>query len=105
MRIEIFHHDDTATGRRLSDIERALTRLDYRMEKIMATLDDLVAAAAAEDTKIDSLIALVVALKAKVDAIPGLTAEQQAKIDAAFASITDNPDRIQQAIDANTPAA
>lgn len=71
--------------------------------KIMATLDDLVAAATAEDTKIDSLIALVQALKAKVDAIPGLTPEQQAQIDAAFAAIGDNPQRIQAAIDANTP--
>lgn len=79
--------------------------IHQHLEKIMATLDDLVAAAAAEDTKIDSLIALVQALKAKVDAIPGLTPEQQAQIDAAFASISDNPDRIQAAIDANTPAA
>jgi len=75
-----------------------------RTRKLMATLDDLVAAAAEEDTKIDSLIALVVTLKEKIDAIPGITPEQQAKIDAAFASITDNPQRIQDAIDANTPA-
>lgn len=76
-----------------------------RKEKItMATLDELVAAAQAEDTKLDSLIALVEALKAKIDAIPGITPEQQAKIDEAFAAISDNPDRIQAAIDANTPA-
>lgn len=71
----------------------------------MATLDELVAAAKAEDTKIDSLIALVVTLKAKIDAIPGITPEQQAQIDEAFAAISDNPDRIQAAIDENTPPA
>jgi len=72
----------------------------------MATLDDLVAAATSEDTKIDSLIALVVELKAQVDAIVSgeLSAADQAKLDAAFAAITDNPQRIQDAIDANTPA-
>lgn len=85
-----------------------LTRTKHilaNQETIMATLDDLVAAATAEDTKIDSLIALVQALKAKVDEIVAgmLTPEQQAKIDAAFAAIGDNPERIQAAIDANTP--
>ncbi len=79
---------------------------EERDKKLMATLDDLVAAASAEDTKIDSLIALVMELKAKVDAIVAgeLTPAQQAQIDAAFAAISDNPDRIQAAIDANTPA-
>jgi len=77
---------------------------EERDAKIMATLDDLVAAATDEDTKIDSLIALVVELKAKVDAIVSgeLSPEQQAKLDAAFAAISDNPQRIQDAIDANT---
>lgn len=91
--------------RREARLSHKLNRLLDRSDNIMATLDDLVSAAAAEDTKIDSLIALVEALKAKVDAIVAgeLSPEQQAKIDAAFASITDNPDRIQAAIDANTP--
>lgn len=82
-------------------------RINRRLDKIMATLDDLVAAATAEDTKIDSLIALTAQLKAKVDEIVAgaLTPDQQAKIDAAFAAISDNPDRIQAAIDANTPPA
>lgn len=90
--------------RTLGENHKALIEIERRSLKAMATLDDLVAAATAEDTKIDSLIALVQALKAKVDAIPGLTPAQQAQIDAAFASISDNPDRIQAAIDANTPA-
>lgn len=89
---------------------RLLVKLSDRLERMetkMATLDDLVSAATAEDTKIDSLIALVQALKAKVDEVVAgtLTPEQQAKIDAAFAAIGDNPDRIQAAIDANTPPA
>lgn len=90
--------------RQIAGLSKELAGLNKRTRKIMATLDDLVAAATDEDTKIDSLIALVVKLKEKIDAIPGITPEQQAKIDAAFAAISDNPERIQAAIDANTPA-
>jgi Spy/CpxP family protein refolding chaperone len=80
-------------------------QLSWRKEnEQMATLDELVEAAQAEDTKIDSLVALTERLHQKVlDALSGtLTPEQQAKIDEAFAAIADNPDRIQAAIDANT---
>lgn len=88
----------------INSLKRAARLNSTRMQKSMATLDDLVAAATDEDTKIDSLIALTTELKAKVDAIVSgsLTPEQQEKIDAAFAAISDNPDRIQAAIDANT---
>lgn len=73
-----------------------------RMERLMAKLDDeldeLAAAAEAEDTKIDSLIEL---FKTAVKPL-ALTPEQQGKLDRALAAIRDNPDRIQAAIDANT---
>lgn len=75
------------------------------MEKKLAALDDqlaaMVSAAEAEDTKIDSLIELV---KKMVQPL-GLTADQQAKLDKIMASVGDNADRIQAAIDANTPPA
>lgn len=71
----------------------------------MATLDEVLATVTAEDTAIDSLVALVEGLKAQLDAVLSgeLTPAQQAKVDAIFAAVTDNPDRIQAAIDANTP--
>lgn len=92
---------------RLVNLDWAVRLGNVKLENVMATLDDLVAAATNEDTKIDSLIALVQELKAKVDAIVSgeLSPEQQAKLDAAFAAISDNPDRIQAALDANTPPA
>lgn len=98
MRVHHYHHFDDAT------IFRIAREITMRMEKIMATLEDLEAAAEAEDTKIDSLIALTAALKEQVDgALAGvLTPAQQAKVDKIFAAISDNPDRIQAAIDANT---
>ena len=108
MRIDIFHHDDTATGRRLSDIERALDRLTFRLERHMAKLDEdldkILASVTSEDTKLDSLIALTTELKRRVDEIVAgtVTPEQQAKLDAIFAAVADNPDRVQAAIDANT---
>lgn len=73
----------------------------------MATLDEILTTVTAEDTAIDSLIVLVQGLKAQLDSVlaGNLTPEQQAKVDAIFAAVTDNPDRIQAAIDANTPAA
>lgn len=101
LRIHHFHHIDET---QITRIERLITK---ELRNIMATLDELVAAAEAEDTKIDSLIAMMGKLKEKVSAAVGgaLSPAQQAKVDAAFASISDNPDRIQAAIDANTEEA
>lgn len=71
-------------------------------EKIIATLDDLVAVASADDIKIDEVLVVLVDIKARLDAaLAGeLSPEQQAKVDAVFAALADNPDRIQAAIDA-----
>lgn len=73
----------------------------------MATLDDVLAGVADESTKEDSLIALVTNLKTQLDQIlaGGLTPAAQAKVDALFASVTANVNKVQTAIDANTPPA
>lgn len=85
----------------------ALIILMKGVHSIMASLEQLLAAAEAEDNKIDSLIALTGSIKEQLDAAIGgaLTPDQQARVDAIFAAISDNPDRIQAAIDANTPAS
>lgn len=68
------------------------------MAAIDDQLDEMLATATAEDDKIDSIIALLGSLSAPL----GLTAEQQAKLDQIKAKLADNPQRIQDAIDANT---
>jgi hypothetical protein len=71
---------------------------------LMATLDEMVAAASASSTKVDSLIALQVAQKAALDeALKGITLspEQQAKVDAVFAIDTGDAAKVQAALDAN----
>ena len=70
----------------------------------MATLDDILAGATAESTKIDSLVVIVNNLVAQVKAIPGLTPAQQTQIDAIASLVTSNTGKVQAAIDANTPA-
>lgn len=93
-------------------IERMLgtqfAALNQQLEIIMATLDEVVAKVTEEDTAIDSLIALVQGLKGQLDdVLSGVTLPPgvQAKVDAIFSAVEDNPQRIQDAIDANTPPA
>lgn len=78
-------------------------------EAIMATLAELVAAVEAEKTQVDSITTLVGQLKSMLDAALAnagtLTPEQQAAIDSVFAQVTDDTNRIAEAVAANTPAA
>lgn len=67
----------------------------------MATLQDLQAAVAAEDTVIDSAIALLRGLAAQVAALP----PDQAAIDALAADITAKTGVLSAAVSANTPGA
>lgn len=76
------------------------------LEKIMATLDETLAAVTAEDTKVDSIIALVDGLKKQLaDALAGVTLppDTQAKVDAIFAQANASAGKIDTAITANTP--
>jgi len=72
-----------------------------KQEAIMAALDDLQAAVAAEDTVIDSAIALI-------NGIPALIAAagtDPAKLAALQADITAKSGALAAAVAANTPAA
>lgn len=85
-----------------------LAHIIEQLEKIMATLDETLAAVTAEDTKVDSIIALVGGLKQQLaDALSGVTlpAATQAKVDAIFAQATASAGKIDTAITANTPAS
>lgn len=74
-------------------------------EKIMATLDEVLADVTAETTKIDSLSVLFAGLEQQLkDALAGTTLSPatQAKVDAVFAAAETNKGKIDAAIAANT---
>jgi len=78
----------------------------FRLEVIVATLDETIALVEAESTKLDSVIALVDGLKAQLDeALSGavLPPAVQAKVDAIFAAASTNAGKITDALDLNVP--
>lgn len=86
-------------------LDARLDRSHERQNKIMATLDETLAAVTEESTKDDSIIALLAGIKQQLaDALSGATLPPavQAKVDAVFAQATQNSAKIQAAIDANT---
>jgi len=101
MRLGFFMRD----GNTLRRIEDKLDSIQKELNKIMATLDDTLAAVTQEKTDIGSLNAFVAGLQAQLAAalagttIPPAT---QAKIDAIFAGVTDN-DAAVKALQANVP--
>lgn len=77
-----------------------------KLERIMNSLDDTLAAVTSEDTKVDSIIALMTGIKSQLDAaLSGTTLPPsvQAKVDAIFAQATASAGKIDTAIAANTP--
>lgn len=109
MRIDVHIHGLLDTDALQSLLERMNEKLNCVLkqgEKIMATLDETLAAVTDESTKEDSLIALMQGIKAQLDAVLAgqLPADVQAKVDAVFAGVTANSTKVQAAIDANTPA-
>ena len=103
--VHIFLHvDSTASD---GTVRQLLTQLIAGQEKIMASLDETLAAVQAESTVDDSIIALLTGIKAQLDAAlaGGLTPEAQAKVDAIFAAAQANSQKVSDAVTANTPAA
>ncbi len=98
------HVDATASD---GTVKELLNKLVLGQEKLMASLDETLAAVQAESTVDDSIIALLAGLKAQLDAVlaGGLTPEAQAKVDAIFAQATANSVKVSDAVTANTPAA
>ena len=89
--------------RKVDRVLKALNQLDYRMSKIMATVQEVLDSVTEVSGRADSAIALLVAIKAKLDAMPtgGLTPEQQAAVDAAKALSDTTSGKIQSAINEN----
>ena len=72
-----------------------------RLEKVMAAIDDLQAAVAAEDTVIDSAITLIQGIPALIAA----AGTDPAKLAALQTDITTKSKALADAVAANTPAA
>ena len=85
--------------------QRILAKLDLILKKemqIMAALDDLKAAVAAEDTVIDSAVVLLKGLKDALDA--AIASGDPAALTALSADIGAKTKALSDAVAANTPA-
>jgi molecular chaperone GrpE (heat shock protein) len=107
--LSIHHH--IHLSRDLERLLRELSRnqiaaIEATKETLMATLDQVLDAVAAEGTKLDSLNVLVDGIRQQLkDALAnvgGVTPEMQAKIDQVMANVTANIDKVQEAINENT---
>lgn len=103
--INLYIHSsgDAATQQKLELILQRLMNIETKENKIMATLDETLAAVEAAEGKTDSVVALLTGIKAQLDAVLGgaLPADVQAKVDAVFAAAVRVSDKIQAGIDAN----
>lgn len=91
---------------KLGDHHRHLIQILTNQEKIMATLDEVIADVADESTKLDSLATFIAGLKQQIaDALSGVTLPPavQAKVDAVFAAVETNKAKVVAAMDANVP--
>ena len=77
------------------------------LEKIMATLDQVLAEVTSESTRLDSMNTLIQGLKKQInDALANqtLTPESQTKLDAIWGGLQDNKAKIDVALNTNVPA-
>src|SRR5665213_1381109 len=78
------------------------------LEKIMATLDQVLAEVTDEGTRLDSIDALIVGLQKQVaDALANtvISTADQAKLDAVFAGLQSNKAKIDTALNTGVPVA
>lgn len=103
MRIDHYFHLDSGTSGLLTQINDRLGQILQKDDQIMATIDDLKAAVAAETSVEQSVIALLGNLAQQLkDAI---AANDPAALDAVVASVEANTKALSDAVAANTPAA
>jgi hypothetical protein len=117
MRIDIHFHDDEETAERLCRIEETLGIIIEDQEQIMVDTSKIIAAVAAEKSKVDSLIALANGQSASMKDLaaqlaaaiaandPAALAQVQSDLDKAADDLGTETAAVSAAIDANTPAA
>jgi len=102
--IEVLHtisaRLDAATAARIEQIFGLVTAINQRTLKMAATLDDLVAAVAAENTVIDSAITLLNGVSAQLAA--AIAANDPAKIQAVLDNVNAEKAKLAAAVAANT---
>lgn len=105
MQFHVHHHavPDRQTQQRLDLLLTLLETVIANQEKIMATLDEVLAAVNDESTQEDSIVALLQQLR---EQIAGLTSgtlppDVQAKVDAIFTGLQSNKAKLAAAV-ANT---
>lgn len=100
MRLDIYHHHDEHSGR----MERVLLgKILNKLEIVMRTLEETLAAVEAETSSIQSISTLLAGIKKQLDDALGgaLTPSQQMRVDAIFNRATENKTAIDAAIKAN----
>ncbi len=83
-------------------------QLTLIQEKIMATLDEVLAQVASNSNRLDSVIAFTDGLEDQLaDALANanLSPENQAKVDDIFSKVRDNAAKIDTALNEGTPPA
>lgn len=90
---------------RLDQVIGLLNTILTKDTNIMATIQDVQAAVAAESTVIDSVEVLLTELTAKIGALPTTDPATQAAIDGLVADVTAKSAELAAAVTANTPAA
>lgn len=84
-----------------AELKRAIGIVNRKVEKIMATLDEILADVTAESTRLDSIQALLDGLRQQLkDALAGvkLPPETQAKVDAIFTMTEANKAKVDAAL-------
>lgn len=89
------------SARRIKCMERALSNLDYKVDLIMATLDDVKAAEQAEGESIAKLVALTDQIFAMLSAAPSDDPRVQEVLDLIAANKTQADDTVAR----DTPVA
>lgn len=88
----------------LVEVKNEQSLIRQILEKLMPTLDQVLADVEEESTKLDGLATFIAGLKQQItDALAGekLSPAVQAKIDAVFAGVESNKTKIVSAMDAN----
>ncbi len=93
------NHNHAADTEMLAAILKHIKQLERKIDKMAATLDEVLVDVAAEATLIDGLSTLISSLKQQVIDAKG----DQAKIEQIFADAEANKAALQKALTDNTP--
>jgi chromosome segregation ATPase len=91
-------------SRKLDYIISQIHELSIKGSKLMASIDEIIAATAQQKTVLDSLVTYVNGLEDQIKQIGGLTPAQQKQIDQIFSEITANTAEAAEAMVQNTPS-